>query len=112
MLRRFLFILLTLCALTSLASADESRFVMTPYQAVVLFKGPGTTYLQLAQIPAGVPLSIVERNNTGTWVRVQYKGKDGAIIYDGWIISGYLNFDMDFHFSHVDTIFRRVFGRA
>jgi adenylosuccinate lyase len=22
------------------------------------------------------------------------------------------NFDMDFHFSHVDTIFRRVFGRA
>jgi adenylosuccinate lyase len=22
------------------------------------------------------------------------------------------NFDLDFHFSHVDTIFRRVFGRA
>ena len=22
------------------------------------------------------------------------------------------NFDMDFHFAHVDTIFRRVFGRA
>jgi adenylosuccinate lyase len=22
------------------------------------------------------------------------------------------NFDMDFHFTHVDTIFRRVFGRA
>ena len=23
-----------------------------------------------------------------------------------------VNFDLDFHFSHVDTIFRRVFGRA
>ncbi len=22
------------------------------------------------------------------------------------------NFDLDFHFTHVDTIFRRVFGRA
>ena len=22
------------------------------------------------------------------------------------------NFDMDFHFAHIDTIFRRVFGRA
>ena len=22
------------------------------------------------------------------------------------------NFDLDYHFSHVDTIFRRVFGRA
>ena len=22
------------------------------------------------------------------------------------------NFDLDFHFAHVDTIFRRVFGRA
>ena len=22
------------------------------------------------------------------------------------------NFDLDFHFAHVDTIFRRVFGKA
>jgi adenylosuccinate lyase len=22
------------------------------------------------------------------------------------------NFDLDFHFAHIDTIFRRVFGRA
>src|SRR4051812_31874794 len=103
MLRRLLFITLTICLamLTSMALANDTRFVTTAYQAVVLFKGPGTTYLQLAQIPAGVPMTIIERNSTGTWVHIQYHGNDGSVIYDGWIISGYLNFDLDFHFGDV-----------
>jgi hypothetical protein len=34
-------------------------------------------------------------------VHIQYYGKDGAVIYDGWIISGYLNFDLEFHLGDV-----------
>ena len=95
-------ILLTLCAFTSLASAaPDTRFVTTPYQAVVVFKGPGTTYQQLERLQAGVPMMIVERNSTGTWVHIQRTNGDGTIISDGWVISGYLNFDLDFHFGEV-----------
>ncbi|MEO8393706.1 MAG: hypothetical protein ABI700_12015, partial [Chloroflexota bacterium] len=101
MLKRFIVILLTIGLFTSLASAQDTRFVTTAYQSVVLFNGPGITYLQLARIPAGVPMTIIERNSIGTWVHIQRKNDDGAMIYDGWIISGYLNFDLGFHFSDV-----------
>lgn len=85
------------------AAADEvvSPFVATAYRTVNVFTGPGITYLQLGSIRAGIPLTIVERNSIGTWVHVQRARDDGSLIDDGWIISGYLNFDIALHFSDV-----------
>lgn len=63
--------------------------------------GPGTTYRALARLRTGVQVSIVERNNIGTWVRVQQTLEDGSIYLDGWVLSGYLNLSPDLHFSDV-----------
>ena len=95
-------ILLAVGLWTARVSFADTRFLTTPYQQIVLYKGPGTTYLQLAKIQAGVPLTIIERNSVGTWVHVQQARNVGTtIINDGWVISGYLNFDLDFHFGDV-----------
>lgn len=83
------------------ATAVVSPFVATAYRTVNVFTGPGITYLQLGRISAGVPLTIVERNSVGTWVHVQRAREDGSLIDDGWIISGYLNFDIGLHFGDV-----------
>ncbi len=94
-------LMMALCLAVSPASADDPRFVVTAYQRVNVFTGPDITYLLLGHVEAGVPLTIVERNSSGTWVHVQSKRADGTLLVDGWIISGYLNFDLDLHFADV-----------
>src|SRR5215475_8002209 len=99
MSRRAFFILLlvalTVCATgISVSAQDDERFVTTAYQKINLFEGPGITYHQLNTIEAGVPMTIVERNASGTWVHIQRHDDKGELIEEGWIISGYLNFDM------------------
>ena len=87
------FILLAFCNTALPLSADASPFVATAYQAINVFDGPGITYLQNAHIEADVPFNLVERNSVGTWVHIQRARDDGRLIYDGWVISGYLNLD-------------------
>lgn len=102
---RILPILLTLAlcvgGLPAAADVEVSPFVATAYRTINVFTGPGITYLQLGSIRAGIPLTIVERNSVGTWVHIQRTREDGSLIDDGWVISGYLNFDIALHFSDV-----------
>jgi hypothetical protein len=90
-----------LCASGLLAQEEDTRFVTTAYQKINLFEGPGITYRLINSIQAGVPMNIVERNASGTWVRIERMDDDGEVIEEGWIISGYLNFDASLHFSEV-----------
>ncbi len=83
------------------AFADSSVFVATAYQRVNLFSGPGITYLLIARVPAGVPMTIIERNSVGTWLHIQRTNDKGELLNDGWVISGYLNFDIGLHFGDV-----------
>lgn len=96
-----LLILPLLCLGALSVAADPSVYTATAYQRVNLFGGPGITYPLLARVPAGVPLTIRERNSVGTWLRVQRLRDDGSVIDDGWVISGYLNFDIGLHFGDV-----------
>ncbi len=83
----------------SFADESPSPLVATAYQRVNLFDGPGVNYRLRASIAAGIPLTIIERNNIGTWVHIQRRDGDGALLNDGWVISGYLNLDPDLHFG-------------
>jgi hypothetical protein len=98
-----LLVALVVCATTLSISAQEAdtRFLTTAYQKINLFEGPGITYRLISSINSGVPMNIVERNASGTWVRIERFNESGALIEEGWIISGYLNFDMNLHFSEV-----------
>ncbi|MBI1259872.1 MAG: hypothetical protein GC204_20580 [Chloroflexi bacterium] len=102
-MKRLLFIILLLGLFTSLTStsAQDTRFQTTAYRSVYVFQGPGVTFLLLGQIPGDVPMTIIERNNIGTWVHIQRKDSHGNLLIEGWIISGYLHFDLDFHFNEV-----------
>lgn len=100
----FLTLLAALVCVTafSLFAQEDTRFITTAYQKSNLFEGPGITYPLIHAVNAGVPMTIIERNASGTWVRIQrYDEDDGSVIDDGWIISGYLNFDPSLHFSEV-----------
>lgn len=100
-------VLLTLFFILSPASAQEttpeplSPLETTAYQRVNLFTGPGITFTILDRIPAGVPMTIIARNSSGTWVHIQRENEAGEIIENGWVISGYLNLSPDLNFGDV-----------
>ncbi len=73
----------------------------TAYQQIFVHSGPGHTFNDVAILNAGVPVNIVERNRAGNWVRVTRTTDDGSIVMDGWVMTGYLNFDQSFFLSEI-----------
>ncbi len=80
-------------------AADPTTAV--PYQEVFVFAGPGDSHRELTVLPAGVEVRIIERNNIGSWVRIQQTRDDGRVMVDGWVLSGYLTLDERLRFSEV-----------
>ena len=52
-------------------ASDSDPTITTAFQDVVVYAGPGTSFLQLNILHAGIPAQIVERNSIGTWLHVQ-----------------------------------------
>jgi adenylosuccinate lyase len=75
-----------LLALTQKGAAREDAYRLVQRNAMKVWNGGGD-FLTLLKADADVRKYLSERDLAA-------------------------NFDLDFHFSHVDTIFRRVFGRA
>ena len=73
----------------------------TAYRRLIVYKGPGETHPQADILNAGIPVTIIERNHTGNWVRVVRKTEDGTVAMDGWVISAFLNQDENMKFSQV-----------
>lgn len=63
--------------------------------------GPNSSYPQVARLTAGVPVRLIERNSSGTWVRIQQMNDAGAAVLDGWVLSGFLSLPADARFSAV-----------
>ncbi len=95
------FFLLAVLLAARLTSAGDSPLLVTAYQQVNVFDGPGITFRQSDRINAGVPMTIIERNSIGTWLHIQRSNDDGVLLDDGWVISGYLNLDADLDFGDV-----------
>jgi hypothetical protein len=70
------------------AAADDDLF--KTYRQAFIFEGPGETYTITGNIEEGREVKVVERNHTGTWIRVQILSVDGFVLLDGWMISGFL----------------------
>ena len=60
------------------------------YREAYVFAGPGPTHQQVGILRENMPVRVVERNNPGTWVRVQRVDGSGNVTLDGWIMSGYV----------------------
>lgn len=73
----------------------------TAYQQIAVYSGPGHTFQQIDFLNAGVPVSIVERNRVGNWVRITRTTDDGRMMLDGWVVTGYLNYEGSFHLSDI-----------
>lgn len=73
----------------------------TAYQQIFVHSGPGHTFNDVAILNAGVPVSIVERNRVGNWVHVTRSTEAGSVVMDGWVMTGYLNFDQNFYLSQI-----------
>lgn len=102
-MRRFFAVFIVMLCFVAIApaSAQSSPFDTTPYRQINLFAGPGITFRLLNRIQSGVPMTIIERNASGTWVRIQRHDDKGVLLEDGWVISGYLNLAPDFQFGDV-----------
>ncbi len=82
-------------------SAANPLPTVTAYENILVFAGPSETFRQVGRLNAGIEATIVERNRSGIWVRVQRADDQGTVVLDGWVISGYLNRDADLLFSQI-----------
>jgi hypothetical protein len=73
----------------------------TPYQAIAVHSGPGHTFQQNGLLNPGVMVDIIERNRVGNWVHVTRTTGNGQIALDGWVVTGYLSYEDDFHLSQI-----------
>ena len=83
----------------SIISADVPQ--TTAYQQVFVHSGPGLTFRDVATVNPGVPINIVERNRVGDWVHITRTTEEGVAVVDGWVVTGYLNYDGNFHLSAI-----------
>jgi hypothetical protein len=72
----------------------------TAYRQVIVYSGPGITFPEVTVLNAGIPATIVERNNIGNWVRVQRYDNENVVM-DGWVISGYLNLPPELQYGDI-----------
>lgn len=79
-------------------TAPEALPETTAYEATILYAGPGDSFQQLGKLNPGLPITIIERNHSGIWVRIQRKA-DEKVVQDGWVISAYLNRDETLQFG-------------
>lgn len=95
--------LLVLAALNLRAqpAAGSDPLLARPFRDAVLYTGPGDSHLQVGLLRAGAEVRIIERNHTGNWLHVQRTRADGAILQEGWVLSGYLTLHPDLRFSAV-----------
>ncbi len=85
-MRRLSIHLIIACLWLLAAPAVRAQFAdLTTFRDALVFAGPGASFQQVGLLRAGVPVTLVERNRAGTWVRAVRSG------LEGWIIAGYLN---------------------
>lgn len=97
---RMLLILALLFTVTGWVQPDDPALV-TPYQRVVVYAGPGDTHLQLGDIPAGVTVRVLERNPVGNWLHVIQQTPAGRTVIQGWVLTGYLTLSDSLRLSEI-----------
>jgi hypothetical protein len=90
MLSRLSFLWLILFLMLSPSFAQESPITATTYRQTFVHEGPNITYIETDVLNPGIPVEVVQRNNLGSWVRVQ-RSDNGNLVLDGWILSAFLN---------------------
>ena len=85
----------------SASFAQTDPLLTQAFRDAIVYQGPSDTYPEAGRLNAGIPVQIVERNELGTWLRVQRIGRDGAIALDAWLMRGYLNLAPELRFSQV-----------
>ncbi len=73
----------------------------TAHRRAVMFAGPGETHRQVDFLNAGVPITIVGRNQLGNWLHIIRRTEIGSIAQDGWVMSGMLNLDENLFYSEL-----------
>lgn len=99
-MRYFLLLILLCISLVSIQAQDES-ISTTAFQQLFVYEGPGRTHNEVGRLNPGIEVVIVERNHTGTWVRVNMLGKQGEVNLDGWVVSSYLNYPPDMSYADI-----------
>lgn len=80
---------------------SESPAQASALEATALYAGPGDTYHKADELASGQVLTIVERNNIGTWLHVRGIEEETGDAVDGWVMTGSLTLSPDLRFSRV-----------
>lgn len=93
--------LLPLFLLLFMAGGVFAQTETAVFRDAVVYAGPSDSYLQIALLRAGIPVTIVERNSVGNWLHVVQQREDGTTLLDGWVLSGYFHLPSDLRYSQL-----------
>lgn len=91
MIYRLLLLTLVVAVLSPPPVVARNVIVATARQRTTLFEGPGQSFAPVCDLAEGSEVQLLERNHTGTWVRVA-----NSLTSDGWVLSGHLEFVLSF----------------
>lgn len=97
---RLFLLLLVGVALVLPAAAQDDVFITTTHRNAVLYAGPGDTFRQVGFVREGAELRIIERNRIGNWLYVR-RGDPPNVLYEGWIMRGYIRLHPQLRYTDV-----------
>jgi len=80
---------------------DEHTTTVAAYRQAIVFSGPDVTFAERGVLNPGVPTTIIERNQLGTWLHLQRIAEDGSIVMDGWVMTWDLNLPPELQYADV-----------
>lgn len=86
---------------TSTPSTPPEQLIANARYRLNMYTGPSTTYPHVGVLATSNPIQIIERNRSGTWVRVRELESNRDTLLEGWVVSGYIAFHPAFRYDRV-----------
>lgn len=90
----------------SIAQEQETTlqgYPATIFERAIIRSGPSMTYAEVGGLGAGVEITILERNTLGNWLYIFREALPGTDPLEGWIKTGFVSLEDDFHMSDVQV---------
>jgi hypothetical protein len=108
-MRWFFLVVAYLIFIVPNAAQADDVFLAVTHRNATLYAGPGDTFRQVGFVREGTELRIVERNRIGNWLYVR-RGDPPSVLYEGWIMRGYIRISPALRYTEVPVNERAADG--
>ena len=99
---RFSVLIALLLATSFIGLSQANSLTAVTLRQAIIRAGPSATFTQTGLLPAGIEVTIIERNRIGNWLYIEsdIEGNEGELV-EGWTTTGTLQLPEDLQFSEL-----------